>query len=104
MTNKIKPDSGTKRGFEVLHDPRLNQSTAFTEAEREALGLVGLLPETTESIETQLLRVLSQLKSKETDLERFIYLMSLLDTNQTLFYRTLMSDPARFLEIVYDPT
>ena len=93
-----------KHGIEILHDPELNKSTAFTEAERQALGLVGLLPDETESIETQLTRVLLQLKGKTTDLDRFIYLMSLLDTNETLFYRTLMSDPARFLEIVYDPT
>src|SRR5207248_1037718 len=51
-----------------------------------------------------LARVLLQLKSKPNDLERFIHLMNLLETNETLFYRTLMSDPARFLEIVYDPT
>ena len=104
MTNRTKPHKGSKHGFEVLHDPQLNQSTAFTEAERKTLGLVGLLPEITETMETQLTRVLLQLKSKDSDLERFIYLMSLLDTNQTLFYRTLKSDPARFLEIVYDPT
>src|SRR5215831_10190797 len=93
-----------KRGIEVLHDPRINKSTGFTEAERQALGLVGLVPDVTETIETQLARVLQQLKSKPNDLERFIHLMNLLETNQTLFYRTLMSDPARFLEIVYDPT
>jgi malate dehydrogenase (oxaloacetate-decarboxylating)(NADP+) len=87
-----------------LHDPRLNKSTGFTEAERQALGLVGLVPDVTESIETQLDRVLQQLKDKPTDLEQFIYLMNLFDTNETLFYSTLMSDPARFLEIVYDPT
>jgi malate dehydrogenase (oxaloacetate-decarboxylating)(NADP+) len=94
----------SKRGIDVLHDPRINKSTGFTEAERQALGLVGLVPDVTESIETQLDRVLAQLKDKPTDLERFIHLMNLLETNQTLFYRTLMSDPARFLEIVYDPT
>jgi malate dehydrogenase (oxaloacetate-decarboxylating)(NADP+) len=66
--------------------------------------VVGLVPDVTESIETQLSRVLLQLKSKATDLDRFIYLINLLDANETLFYRTLMSDPARFLEIVYDPT
>ncbi len=93
----------SKRGIDVLHDPRLNKSTGFTEAERQALGLVGLVPDVTELIETQLSRVLLQLKSKPNDLERFIHLMNLLETNQTLFYRTLMSDPARFLEIVYDP-
>ena len=94
----------TKRGMEVLHDPELNKSTGFTQAEQQALGLVGLVPDMTESMETQLSRGLLQLKHKATDLDRFIYLMNLLDTNETLFYRTLMSDPARFLEIVYDPT
>jgi malate dehydrogenase (oxaloacetate-decarboxylating)(NADP+) len=93
-----------KRGIELLHDPKLNKSTGFTEAERRALGLIGLVPDVTESIETQLCRVLLQLKEKSTDLDRFIHLMNLLETNQTLFYHTLMSDPARFLYIVYDPT
>ncbi len=102
MTNTSTGDS--KRGIDVLRDPRINKSTGFTGTERQALGLVGLVPDVTESIETQLTRVLLQLKSKATDLERFIYLMSLLDADETLFYRTLMSDPARFLEIVYDPT
>src|SRR5215467_6519309 len=98
-------NTGTrKRGIEILHDPRLNKSTGFTEAERRALGLIGLVPDVTESIETQLSRVLLQLKDKATDLDRFIHLMNLLETNQTLFYHTLMSDPARFLYIVYDPT
>ncbi|MEI6034727.1 MAG: NAD-dependent malic enzyme [Verrucomicrobiae bacterium] len=94
----------TKRGMDVLHDPTLNKSTGFTEAEKQAWGLVGLVPDKTETIEEQLTRVLFQLSHKATDLDRFIYLMNLLDTNQTLFYRTLMSDPARFLDIVYDPT
>ena len=93
-----------KRGIDVLRDPSINKSTGFTEAERQALGLVGLVPEVTESIKTQLSRVMQQLKDKATDLDRFIYLMNLLDTNETLFYHTLTSDPARFLEIVYDPT
>jgi malate dehydrogenase (oxaloacetate-decarboxylating)(NADP+) len=102
MTNPSTVNS--KRGIDILRDPSINKSTGFTEGERQALGLVGLVPEVTESMETQLSRVLLQLKHKTTDLDRFIYLMNLLDTNETLFYRTLMSDPARFLEIVYDPT
>jgi len=92
------------RGIEVLQDPRRNKSTAFTEAEKQSLGLVGLLPDVTETEDLQLQRVNSQLAQKPTDLERYIYLMNLLDHNETLFYRTLMSDPARFLPIVYDPT
>jgi malate dehydrogenase (oxaloacetate-decarboxylating)(NADP+) len=94
----------TKRGADLLHDPSLNKSTAFTEAERQALGLVGLVPDTTESEEVQLSRVLLQLSHKTSDIDRYIYLANLLDHNETLFYRTIMSDPARFLPIIYDPT
>ena len=93
-----------KRGIELLQDPSLNKSTAFTEAEKQELGLVGLVPDVTETEDLQLQRVLLQLGEKPTDLERYIYLINLLDHNETLFYRTIMSDPARFLPIVYDPT
>src|SRR6516162_6335494 len=93
-----------KRGIDILHDPTINKATAYTEAERQALGLVGLVPDATESEDIQLRRVLQQIEQKTTDLERYIYLISLLDNDETLFYRTVMSDPARFLPIVYDPT
>jgi malate dehydrogenase (oxaloacetate-decarboxylating)(NADP+) len=82
----------------------VNKATAYTEAEKQSLGLVGLVPDVTESIETQLSRVQWQLDQKTSDLERYIYLMNLLEIDETLFYYTLMSDPARFLPIVYDPT
>src|SRR6516162_7100550 len=95
---------GSKRGIDILHDPVLNKATAYTEAERQALGLVGLVPDATESEDLQLRRVLQQLGHKTTDLDRYIYLVNLLDSDETLFYRTVMSDPARFLPIVYDPT
>src|SRR5215831_7231836 len=95
---------GGKRGIDILHDPVLNKATAYTEAEREALGLVGLVPDVTESEDVQLRRVLQQLGHKTTDLDRYIYLVNLLDNDETLFYRTAMSDPARFLPILYDPT
>jgi len=93
-----------KHGIELLQDPALNKSTAFTEAEKQALGLVGLVPDVTESEDLQLRRVMIHLGHKTTDLDRYIYLVNLLDHNETLFYRTIMSDPARFLPIVYDPT
>ena len=93
-----------KRGIELLRDPALNKSTAFSEAEKQALELVGLVPDVTETEDLQLSRVMMQLGHKNTDLERYIYLINLLDHNETLFYRTVMSDPARFLPIVYDPT
>ena len=96
--------SAIKHGIELLHDPSLNKSTAFTEAEKQTLGLVGLVPDVTETEELQLRRVMMQLGQKNTDLDRYIYLINLLDHNETLFYATVMSDPARFLPIVYDPT
>jgi malate dehydrogenase (oxaloacetate-decarboxylating)(NADP+) len=96
--------STNKRGIELLYDPSLNKSTAFTEAEKQALGIVGLVPDVIENEDLQLSRVMMQLGHKNTDLDRYIYLINLLDHNETLFYRTVMSDPARFLPIVYDPT
>jgi len=93
-----------KRGIELLRDPSLDKSPALTEAEKQALGIVGLVPDVTETEDLQLSRVMMQLGHKNTDLDRYIYLINLLDHNETLFYRTVMSDPARFLPIVYDPT
>lgn len=94
----------TKLGMDLLWDPSLNKSTAFTEAEKQSLGIVGLVPDATETIDVQLNRVMMQLGHKTTDLDRYIYLSNVLDHDETLFYRTVMSDPARFLPIVYDPT
>ncbi len=94
----------SKHGIELLQDPSLNKSTAFTEAEKQALGLLGLVPDVTETPDIQLARVMKQLGHKTSDLDRYIYLVNLLDHNETLFYRTVMSDPAYFLPIIYDPT
>lgn len=91
-------------GLDILIDASRNKSTAFSEKEKKALGLIGLVPDATETQDLQLQRVLMQLGHKSTDLDRYIYLVNLLDHNETLFYRTIMSDPARFLPIVYDPT
>ena len=93
-----------KSGMELLLEPELTKSTAFVNAEREALKLTGLLPDAVETEDMQLKRVLQQLGHKTSDIDRYVYLVGLLDHNETLFYRTLMSDPARFLPIVYDPT
>jgi malate dehydrogenase (oxaloacetate-decarboxylating)(NADP+) len=90
--------------MDLLQDPSLNKSTAFTEVEKQALGIVGLVPDVTETPDLQLNRVMMQLGNKSTDLDRYIYLVNLLDHNEVLFYRTVMSDPTRFLPIVYDPT
>jgi malate dehydrogenase (oxaloacetate-decarboxylating)(NADP+) len=92
------------RGIDILRNPHFNKSTAFTAAEREALGLIGLLPEGIDSEEMQIQRINQQLAQKTTDLERYIYLSSLQDNNETLYYKVLMSDPARFMPLVYTPT
>jgi malate dehydrogenase (oxaloacetate-decarboxylating)(NADP+) len=91
-------------GIDVLNNPILNKGTAFTQKEREDLGLVGLLPAGIESIDQQVELVLDHLAQKPTDLERYIYLIGLEDRNETLFYKVVMSDPQRFLPIVYNPT
>lgn len=96
--------SSLPHGADLLHNPRFNKSTAFSEAEREALGLVGLLPEGVDTEEVQLRRVHLQLSQKTTDLERYIFLSSLHDNDEILFYKTLMSDPAQFMPLVYTPT
>ncbi|MBO0758801.1 MAG: NAD-dependent malic enzyme, partial [Bradyrhizobiaceae bacterium] len=74
----------TKRGIDLLEDPSLNKSTAFTESEKQAFGLVGLVPDVTETEDQQLSRVIMQLGHKTTDLDRYIYLTNLLDHNETL--------------------
>jgi len=92
------------RGQALLDDSACNKGTAFTAEERRAYGLEGLLPHAVESLGRQVERVMRHLDAKSTDLERYIYLIGLADRNETLFYRTVMSDPARFVPILYDPT
>lgn len=92
------------RGIELLHNPRLNKDTAFTEAEREAFGLLALVPPHVDTLETQLGRVHDQFAALPDDLSKYIYLSALQDRNETLFYRVLMSDPAQFMPLVYTPT
>jgi malate dehydrogenase (oxaloacetate-decarboxylating)(NADP+) len=94
----------TLRGLALLDDPVHNKGTAFSQAERRQFGLEGLLPAACESLQRQVERVLEHLDAKPSDLERYIYLIALVDRDETLFYRTVMSDPARFIPILYDPT
>lgn len=93
-----------KKGIDILRDPELHQGLGYSEAEKKRLGLIGLLPDIEESSEIQLKRVLHQLDHKRSDFDRYIFLMNLLSQNEGLFYQTIMSDPNRFLPIIYDPT
>jgi malate dehydrogenase (oxaloacetate-decarboxylating)(NADP+) len=91
-------------GIDLLYDPTLNKGTAFTEEEREALGIEGLLPPYINSLETQVMKVMENFHKKPTDLEKYIYLMSLQARNETLFYRVVIDEIEETMPIVYTPT
>ena len=92
------------RGVKILHDPVRNKGTAYTEAERDYLSLRGLLPPRVHSPAEQELRVLNNVRAKPTDLERYLYLVSLQDRNETLFYRVIMNHIEEMMPIIYTPT
>jgi malate dehydrogenase (oxaloacetate-decarboxylating) len=91
------------RGRILLETPSLNKGTAFTLAERQTLGLDGLLPPVVETIEEQSARAYKAYLRKPDDLERHIYLRQLQDTNEVLFYRLLLGHIEEMLPIVYTP-
>jgi malate dehydrogenase (oxaloacetate-decarboxylating)(NADP+) len=93
-----------KRGVALLHDPLLNKGTAFDEQERDALGLRGLLPPRVATQDQQLQRVLGNYRRKENPLEKYIYLISLQERNETLFYRLVMQNLDEMMPIIYTPT
>ena len=92
------------RGVRLLHDPVHNKGTAFTEAERELLGLRGLLPPRVLTQDLQAQRVITKLRSKATDLERYISLTALQDRNEMLFYRVVLDHMEELMPIIYTPT
>jgi len=92
------------RGMHLLHAPRWNHGTGFTEEERDALALRGLLPPRVQDIETQVARVLENLRRKSDDLERYIGLVALQDRNETLFYRVLLEHLPEMMPLIYTPT
>jgi malate dehydrogenase (oxaloacetate-decarboxylating)(NADP+) len=92
------------RGYALLHNPRLNKGTAFTEAERRSHGLEGLLPPAVTNIELQVARRHAEIANLRDDLEKYLVLSDLQARNETLFYAVLMSDPATYLPLVYTPT
>jgi malate dehydrogenase (oxaloacetate-decarboxylating) len=91
-------------GYHLLSDARLNKGTAFTDEERTAFGLHGLLPPTVATMDEQVSRRLRAFREFSTDLERYAFLRDLQDTNETLFYALLARNVEELLPIVYTPT
>jgi malate dehydrogenase (oxaloacetate-decarboxylating)(NADP+) len=92
------------RGMALLRDPALNKGSAFSERERDALGLHGLLPPHVSSQEEQVARVLENFRCIDAPLQRFIMLQSLQDRNEALFYRVVIENPDEMMPVIYTPT
>jgi malate dehydrogenase (oxaloacetate-decarboxylating)(NADP+) len=93
-----------KRGIDVLKDKRISKSTAFNAEEKKQFGLRGLLPYAISSQEIQKLRVIENIRRKESNIEKYIFLSALQDRNERLFYRTVIDYMPEILPIIYTPT
>ena len=92
------------KGVALLRDPTLNKGMAFSEAERDTLGIRGLLPAHVLSQEEQVARVLENFRRKPSNLEKFINLAALHDRNEALFFRIVMDNPDEMMPVIYTPT
>jgi malate dehydrogenase (oxaloacetate-decarboxylating)(NADP+) len=104
MLRKLPDSSDHPSGYDLLHNPRLNKGTAFTEAERRAAHLEGLLPPAVMTIDVQVARRHAEIGNLPDDLLKYLVLSDLQSRNETLYYAVLMSDPATYMPIVYTPT
>jgi malate dehydrogenase (oxaloacetate-decarboxylating) len=93
-----------RSGYELLNDPLLNKGTAFTEAEREAFELHGLLPPHVATLDWQVRRRLDAFRALGSDLQKYVFLRGLQDSNETLFYALLTRNIEEMMPIVYTPT
>ena len=92
------------RGHQILNDPFKNKGTAFTQEERQELGLVGLLPPYVQTLEEQAAQTYAHMHQKGSDIEKRLFLMEIFNTNRTLFYYLFSQHLEEFNPIVYDPT
>ncbi|MGC2934220.1 malolactic enzyme [Enterococcus faecium] len=90
-------------GLNLLNNPFLNKGTAFTKEERAKYGITGMLPSTVQTLEQQSVQAYGQYLSKQTNLEKRIFLMNLFNTNRTLFYKLMGEHLVEFMPVVYDP-
>tara|TARA_B100001094_G_scaffold283984_1_gene297126 strand:- start:18439 stop:20127 length:1689 start_codon:yes stop_codon:yes gene_type:complete len=104
MEDKKRPLYIPFAGAAILESSLLNKGTAFNEEERIAFNLDGLLPETIETIEEQTDRAYQQYSSFSNDLQKYIYLRNIQDTNETLFYQLVSQHTSEMMPIIYTPT
>ena len=101
---KLSIDANSPRGIALLRDPLLNKGTAFTEQERDTLGLRGLLPAHVLSMEAQAKRVMTNLRRLPNDLEKYVALNALHDRNEALFFRIVCDNIDEIQPLIYTPT
>jgi malate dehydrogenase (oxaloacetate-decarboxylating)(NADP+) len=92
------------KGTKLLNSIRHNKSTAFTQEERERLGLRGLLPAKVCNAEIQEQRILRNLSSKTSNIEKYIFLTALLERNERLFYQVVINNIEEMMPLIYTPT
>lgn len=93
-----------KEGIELLTDPLLNKGTAFSDEEREAFRLHGLLPPHHGDLEDQIERRLESLDELDQDLQKYLELRGLQDSDETLFHALVERNLEEMLPLVYTPT
>lgn len=104
MNNKQLPYYVSQAGSSLLETPVLNKGSAFTLQERKSFNLNGLLPEAIETIEEQVERAYLQYQEFEGDMTKHIYLRTIQDTNETLFYSLIQNHLSEMMPIIYTPT
>ncbi len=91
-------------GTSITGNSFINKGTAFTQEERSALGLTGMLPPDVRPLTNQVANSRLKVEDKQSDIERFVYIRSLFDRNVTLAHALIKSDIARYMSIIYTPT
>src|SRR5262245_16068175 len=104
MSEQILKLLGNRRGYEVLRNPLLNKGSAFTPAERAALGLDGILPPQYNDMAMQAQRAYANVQRNAAPIDKYVALAALQDRNEHLFYRVVRDHIEECMPIIYTPT
>ncbi|KAF5122468.1 NADP-dependent malic enzyme [Metarhizium anisopliae] len=91
-------------GYQIIREPLWNKGLSFTPEERATQNLTGLLPHAMESLQTQCARAMKMIQTRQTSIDKYLYLSNLKDQNIDLFYRLLMDNVRELMPLVYTPT